>query len=613
MKMRILRTLLLSALSIAISFDILAQEILRNNKFTEIGEGKLAVGWIDASWGLTNSPEFSVEKVDGITAQKMTIQNIPAERWGALAQIIPSLESGLYKFHVKLKSDKKINVDVRIRRVRAPYNTFGVKSFAIDGSKWVDISGFALLNRPQKEVYFMIQQHDPGTLYIADASLQKVEPQNLSSEDLDAVEGEFGPLIPPVDEKALLSETENRIVKNRTAPINIELFDEQGKPLGNQKVEVNHTKHLFYFGAGFERSFLRPDPDEVELKHREAFLRLFNYATVHLYWGWYEPRQGQYGHEIALSSIRWLKEHGLTPRGHPIHWNHRASIPRWVVDMNPSTDKFRELLSLRTKQLSETVIPQLHDVDIFNELVGWNRWDNPFTRLARERGLINMVSDCIKEFKSLNPNTLIAINDYETSPAYYKLLRDLIKAGVNFDYIGMQSHMHSRNWSFEQQWTILERLSRLNKPVLFTELSVLSGPRREIDWSTERPIMDWNSDPENEKIQADYLEKFYSIAYSHPNCIGIVMWNFTDRRAWLGAPVGVLRRDGSRKPSFDALDKLINEKWRTRGTFETDNNGKITISNAFEGEYAIKIGDLTTNVVHSPKSPARLKLTIKKS
>ena len=612
MKSGIMRILVAVISSITLLGNIVAQEILKNNKFDDKGDNKIAAGWIDASWDLTSKPEFSIVNMDGMTAQKMTIQEIPSGRWGAFAQIVPELDSGLYKFQAKLKAENKLNVDVRVRRVRAPYNTFGAKSAVVDNSGWVDVTGFAFLTRPQKEVFFMVQQYQPGTLYIAGASLQKVDFNKLTKEEIDAVEAEFGPLIPPVDEKALLAETEARIIKNRTAPIILEITDAQGKPIPNQKVDVKHVKHLFYFGAGFERSFLRPDADEVELRHREAFLRLFNYSTVHLYWGWYEPRQGQYTHQVAIESARWLKEHGLTPRGHPIHWNHRAAVPRWVSDMNPDSDTFRKLLSQRVKQLSETVIPYLHDVDIFNELVGWNRFDNPFTRYAKERGLINMVADCVKEFKELNPNTLVAINDYETSPAYYRLLRDLIKAGVNFDYIGMQSHMHGGNWSFEQEWVILERLSRLNKPVLFTELSVLSGPRRQIDWSTERPLMDWSTDPEHEKIQADYLEKFYSIAYSHPNCIGIVMWNFTDRRSWLGAPVGVLRRDGTKKPSFDALDKLINEKWRTRGTFTTDNNGRIEIANAFEGEYTITVGNLTTNVIHSKKSPAKLKLTTSK-
>lgn len=415
----------------------------------------------------------------------------------------------------------------------------------------------------------------------------------------------------PLDEKTLISRTEQRILKNRTAPMVIEVVDKNGRPVKDARVDVQHFKHLFYFGAGFDRALLNPDTtDEVNARHREAFLRLFNYSTVHIYWSGYEPRQGAYNTKIVIDSINWLKEHGITARGHPIHWNHRASVPRWVEELNPDSARMRLLLTERVKQLSETVLPQLHDADVFNELVGWERFSNSFTRIVRERGKIPLVVDCVKEVKRLNPNLLLAINDYDVSPRYYELLKELIEAGAPFDYIGQQSHMHSGNWSFLQLWTILERLSKLNKPVLFTELSVLSAPRRKIDWSTEKPIADWNTEPEYEKLQADYLEKFYSIAYSHPGCIGIVMWNYSDRRSWLGAPVGVLRKDGSRKPSFEALDNLINSKWRTKGVFTTDAEGKAIISNAFEGEYVIKVGGKEIKAVHSPRSAAKLKLTL---
>ncbi len=414
----------------------------------------------------------------------------------------------------------------------------------------------------------------------------------------------------PVDINTILSQTDERILKNRTAPMVIQVVDKNGKPVKNTKVDVQHLKHLFYFGAGFDRTLLKTNMNEVEQNHRDGFLTLFNYSTVHLYWGRYEFQQGKYNHKVALDSIQWLKEHGLTARGHPIHWNHSASVPRWVNEMKPDADKMRSLLTERVKQLSDTVLPGLHDADVFNELVNWERFNNPFTSLFKERGKISTVVDCTKEVKKLNPNLLLAINDYETSPKYYNLLKDLIDGGAPFDYIGQQSHMHSGNWSFQQMWSILERLSKLNKPILFTELSVLSGPKRQIDWSTERPLQGWNSEPEFEKNQAEYLEKFYSIAYSHSNCIGVVMWDYTDRRSWLGAPVGVLRRDGSKKPSFEILDSLINKKWRTKGSFTTDDNGKIALSNGFEGEYLIKSGTKEVKTIHSQRSPATITITL---
>ncbi|MGC8742931.1 MAG: endo-1,4-beta-xylanase [Verrucomicrobiia bacterium] len=440
------------------------------------------------------------------------------------------------------------------------------------------------------------QQSEPSLL---------AQTQNKEANQSDQIAGRSE----TIDEKELLEQTESRILKNRTAPLLIEVLDKNGRPISNAKVEVQHIKHLFYFGAGFDRAFLKPNMDEVDKRHQDAFLKLFNYSTVHIYWGFYEPRQGFYNTQVVLDSIKWLKEHNLTARAHPIHWNHRASVPRWVIDAKPDSDKFRSILSERVKQLSSTVLPLVNDADVFNELVNWDRWDNPFTTLLKERGKVKTVVECMNEVKQLNPGLRLVVNDYEMSPRYYQLLKELIEAGAPIDYIGQQSHMHSGNWQLRQEWGILQRLSQLNKPIIFTELSVLSGPRRQIDWSTERPAADWNSEPEYEKVQADYLEKFYSLAYSHSNCIGIVMWNYTDRRAWLGAPVGVLRKDGSQKPSFFALDNLINKKWRTSGTFNV-NNGKVEIPNAFEGEYLIKVGSKEVKAVHSPRSPARVKIQV---
>ncbi len=219
----------------------------------------------------------------------------------------------------------------------------------------------------------------------------------LSNEKRD--ENKAGQATDTVDINTILSQTEERILKNRTAPMVIQVLDKNGKPVKNTKIDVQHLKHLFYFGAGFDRTLLRTNMNEVEQNHRDAFLKLFNYSTVHLYWGGYESQQGKYNHQVAIDSIRWLKEHGLTARGHPIHWNHPASVPRWVTEMKPDADKMRSLLTERVKQLSETVLPGIHDADVFNELVNWERFNNPFTSLVKERGKTSTVVDCIKEVK----------------------------------------------------------------------------------------------------------------------------------------------------------------------------------------------------------------------
>ncbi len=415
----------------------------------------------------------------------------------------------------------------------------------------------------------------------------------------------------PADEAQLLAETNARIRRTRTAPLEIEVTDAQGKPAANRVVQVEHVRHLFHFGAGFDARIMeRPDETDVDRRHRDQFLKLFNCATVHLYWGGYERQEGQPEGARRADYARWLKTKGLVPRGHPVFWNQDNTLPRWLRERNPAPAEMRKLMDERLREMSGSVLPELRDVDVFNELVHWERFtNNPLSRLLVEQGKVAVVTHYLRETRRLNPGVQLVVNDYDPTPAFDTLLRQLLDAGAPIDFIGQQSHMHGGPWSVKQTWECLERHARLQRPVLFTELSVLSGPvRRNLDYQGRQE--GWETDPENERRQAEYLEQFYRLLYSHPNCLGVVIWNYSDRGAWLGAPVGLLRKDGSPKPSFERLDRLINREWRTQGQFTTDASGRITVPGAFEGHYRITTGDVEASGDHRAGQPLRLRLRL---
>jgi endo-1,4-beta-xylanase len=414
-----------------------------------------------------------------------------------------------------------------------------------------------------------------------------------------------------VDETQLLAETGSRIQRTRTAPLEVEVTDGEGKPAANRVVNVDHLRHLFDFGAGFDpRIMERSDETDVDRRHREQFLKLFNSATVHLYWGGYERQAGQPEGARRAEYARWLKAKGLVPRGHPVFWNQDNVLPRWLRERNPAPAEMRELMDERLREMSGSVLPELRDVDLFNELVHWERFtNNPLSRLLVEQGKVEVVTHYLREARRLNPGLQLVVNDYDNTPAFDRLLRQLLEAGAPLDIIGQQSHMHSGPWSLKQTWECLERHARLQRPVLFSELSVLSGPvRRNINYMGRQD--DWETDPENEQQQAEYLDQFYRLLYSHPNCSGVVVWNYSDRGAWLGAPVGLLRKDGSPKPSFERLDRLINGQWRTRGEFTSDSRGRVTVPGAYEGHYRITVGTVEATGDHRVGKPLRLRVRL---
>ena len=110
------------------------------------------------------------------------------------------------------------------------------------------------------------------------------------------------------------------------------------------------------------------------------------------------------------------------------------------------------------------------------------------------------------------------------------------------------------------------------------------------------------------EIQAEIIEKLYSIWFSHPNVEQIIYWNLVDGYAhvWRATPEkikasqgdmtlgenyyygGLLRFDMTPKPAYYTIKNLIEKKWHTKEDVVTNNNGKATFK-GFYGKYDFKI------------------------
>ena len=64
-----------------------------------------------------------------------------------------------------------------------------------------------------------------------------------------------------------------------------------------------------------------------------------------------------------------------------------------------------------------------------------------------------------------------------------------------------------------------------------------------------------------------------------------------DAGMWLGAPGGFVRLDGTPKPAYDGLHRLVKEEWGTPlQTAVTDAEGRLRF-NGFLGDYRLAYGD----------------------
>lgn len=383
-----------------------------------------------------------------------------------------------------------------------------------------------------------------------------------------------------------------------------------GEPLAGHEVELHQVRHRFLFGCtGFEFiDYANGESEDPERDGRavELWEGLFNFATLPFYWGRFEPERGKPDTQRLLGAARWLADRGHTVKGHPLTWH--TVTADWLLDLDNA-----EIARVQTDRIRREMSDFAGVIDmwdVINEVVImpiFAQYDNGITRLCREIGRIPMVRMVFDAAREANPGAVLLLNDFDMSAAYECLIEGLLEAGVRIDALGLQSHMHQGYWGEEKTLSILERFSRYGLPIHFTETTILSGhlmPPEIVDLN-DYQIDRWPTTPEGEARQADEIERHYRTLLSHPSVEAITYWGMGDG-GWLGAPGGFVRADGTPKPSYERLHRLVNEEWGTPPTKAvTDAEGRLRF-NGFLGDYRLTWQDRTAEFAIEATGDQRL-------
>jgi endo-1,4-beta-xylanase len=385
-------------------------------------------------------------------------------------------------------------------------------------------------------------------------------------------------------------------MKHRIGEVTLTVREPDGSPAAGRLVTVAQQRHAFAFGnIGFDFVSLVGGPgpanfgggEQVRLDAlADAFLGLFNTATLPFYWGGYEPRRGETDERRLTATARWLAERGITVKGHPLVWH--TVQPDWLLGLG--LDEVEALIRARIRDLVGGYAGMIDVWDAINEAVimpVFANGDNAITPLAWDRGRIAMVRMAFEEARAANPGATLVLNDFDLSSAYEILIEGVLEAGIKIDAIGLQTHMHQGYRGEEYMARTLDRFARFGLPLHMTETTLLSGHLMppEIEDLNDYQIPSWPSTPEGEQRQAEEIVRHYRSLVAHPAVQSINYWGITDDGAWLGAPVGLLRADGSRKPSYAALHELIKGEWWLPPTpMRTAADGTVTVR-GFLGDY----------------------------
>ena len=401
----------------------------------------------------------------------------------------------------------------------------------------------------------------------------------------------------------------------------IQIVDTNGNPVAGAKIKLNQKSHEFRFGANiFMLDELEtPEKNDIYKKH---FAEVFNMATLPFYWDALEPERGKpryakdspkvYRRPAPDLCIEFCKEHGIEPREHALAYDH--FFPTWLYDAE--IDEVKAELERRYSEIAERYADKIPTIEVTNEMKharGKTKfYDDP-----------DFVEWCFRLAEKYFPNNQLGINESRrfawcdncrTSDSYYAYTEAAILKGARIDAIGMQYHLfNKREEEYEKTRQMLnprllyahmDMYSRLGKPLQITEITI--------------PSYSW--DPEDEEIQAEMLEKLYSVWFSHPNVEQIIYWNLVDGYAHLWDPDpdkirasqgnmtlgenyyygGLLRFDMSPKPAYLKLKELLQKKWHTEAEAVTDADG-CTSFRGFYGTYNVEIDGKTVTEIDLSK------------
>lgn len=399
-----------------------------------------------------------------------------------------------------------------------------------------------------------------------------------------------------------------RVRKTRVA---LRILDARGKPVPGARVVSEQTSADFHFGANIFMLGGFPTPAQNTL-YEEAFLNLFNAATVPFYWRGTEIERGKprYSADSPFVArrpptdavIAFCEKHGLRMHGHCLVWDfYKWSAPDWLSKTDAAANA--RAWESRVREIGDRYGDRIKRWDALNEsmrtaerFAGGESCAMPPTY---EADAFVWAKRCFPESVRMDIN--------EVSRAwttwnhdYLAKIRGLLNAGHRIDGIGYQFHLFSdddvrgvldgRVYPPSSLFAALDNAAAFGLPLHVSEITLTSP----------------GNTPVSQAEQAEAARNLYRLWFSHPAVDSITWWNVPDGG---GAPgedklrSGLLNADLTPKPAYEALRRLIHTEWRTNNAGETNRDG-LHAFRGFRGVYRVRVeheGKTTTHTVSSSK------------
>jgi len=252
------------------------------------------------------------------------------------------------------------------------------------------------------------------------------------------------------------------------------------------------------------------------------------------------PEENRYNWKDADSIVAFAQLHGLKVRGHNLCWH--ENTPKWLFKDSVGNLVTKAVLLKRLKDHITTVVNRykgkIYAWDVVNEAV-----DDDSTKFLRNSLWYQICGDdfITKAFEyahQADPKAILFYNDYNTErpekrERVYRLLKQLVDAGVPINGVGIQAHWSVYEPEAEDLVATIKKFSSLGLKVQVTELDISIYP-----WEkNRRTLRPGESDvytPELEKKQIEKYAEVFKVFRQYKDVItGVTFWNISDKHTWL--------------------------------------------------------------------------------
>lgn len=376
------------------------------------------------------------------------------------------------------------------------------------------------------------------------------------------------------------AEAAERIEKLRRGDFTVRVVDAAGKPVSGAKVHVAMKRHLFGFGSAVDVQLLsgldQKVPSTDQLKYRNTVDELFsrivpenglrpNNLVTEL-----DPAKSweATGRRRSITAVQWTlqwaQDRKMTSRAHYLVW---CYLEQWAKD-EIKKGGIPRLLATYDRQFA-TAIPLVADY-----VSEWDALNHPVP-FAEDDALYRVIgpdvySDFYKKIRPLTSLPLFVNEDTfnpDRAAGFEKHVRHMIELGATPDGAGFQSHFTDYDMpGIEDEWATWNRLGTLVKQLTVTEYDLQTL---------------------DDQLHADHLRDLLTLAFSHPQMTGFVIWGFWEPKHWKPT-AAMFKADWIERPAVKVWRDLVKTKWWTNAELVTDEKGDAPLR-GYYGWYDITV------------------------